>query len=253
MAVAAHLGEFLRTHSDLDIGVFVDDICPFEQHLAEQGYRLFSRNPFTKLLEYSPIDIVRTVTAREIASVRRVKRLTAIKVNDRGRLDWHESLLPRFDVHIHRGGLENVYLTDDRYAFPADLFHANATYRTLTDRKISLASVPFLYFFKLQGRRPKHRFDQRLLEEHRLISKRDALRVRRVLQRARPQAYRETPYCGTSFDRPERYRSGEIHIDTAPTMAAARAIVQDVTVSDTGPASVGTLAPASLQSSPTSA
>ena len=176
MALAAHTGGFVRLHSDIDVGIFVDDVLDFEARIAENQYRLFSRNPVSKFLEYTRVDLVRPTSGKEIQSVDHVKRLTAIKVDDRGNVDNCARILPRFDVHIHRKDHDTVYVTKDRVAFPSDLFHQNKVFET-TKSSILVASIPFIYFFKSQGRRPKERFDRDLIEQRGLIAPLEKKRI----------------------------------------------------------------------------
>jgi hypothetical protein len=165
MAVALHVGQFLRKHGDVDVAVFADDLHEFEACLAEKSYRLFSRNWFHPL-EYAPFDLVRATCADEIQRRRRVKRMMAIKVDESGRVDERELLLPRFDVHVHRLGSDLVYLDSDRIPFPRDLFFTTGSLETGNGRVITVASLALMYFYKLQGRRPRHRFDLGLIERH---------------------------------------------------------------------------------------
>ena len=68
MALGAHLGSFRRTHSDVDVGLFVDDIHAFEACIARSNYRLFSRNPHTHAFEYAKFDVVRATDSHEISA-----------------------------------------------------------------------------------------------------------------------------------------------------------------------------------------
>ncbi len=184
MALAAHLGQFKRKHSDVDVGVFVHDVKTFEERLAERNYRLFLRNPRLQILEYTRFDVVRVTSAEIIRSGKRVKRLTAIQVDDRGRIKWNADLLPRFDVHVHHEGPDVVYVTHRRFEFPADLFQSASVYETPQLRKIQLASIPFIYYFKLIGNRPTQRYDRQLIEQSGLISASTKERVEQILGRA---------------------------------------------------------------------
>jgi hypothetical protein len=179
MAVSLHVGQFLRQHGDVDVAVFADQLDKFESCLAEKSYRLFSRNWFHPL-EYAPFDLVRVTSADEIQSHRRVKRMTAIKVDPSGRVDEQESLLPRFDVHVHCLGSDYVYLDIDRIPFPQDLFFTTGSFETDNGGRIVVASLALMYFYKLQGRRPRHRFDLELIEHHTQFQAQDRHRAHAI-------------------------------------------------------------------------
>jgi hypothetical protein len=188
LALAACLGRFLRQHSDVDIGLLETDLYRLESMLKSSGYRLFSRNPSWHPVEYLPFDLVRATSADEIVSGKRVKRLTAIKVDGQGKVDWRAAVLPRFDIHVHRPGPGVVYLTRKQVPFPADMFHRQAVYRTPGGLSIRVASIPFQYFFKLVGRQPRQHFDRQTIEQYGLISPEDAERVRALVPGAVRQA-----------------------------------------------------------------
>ena len=182
LALATYLDGFQREHSDIDIGVLSEDLETLEECLAEHNYRLFSRNPLLHLVEYARVDVVHAASIKAIRSERRTKRLTAIKVDDNGAAAWGASVLPRFDVHVHIRGEDVVYLTHRRVPFPADLFFDTSTYQTPGDRTIPVASIPFIYFFKWLGRKPRQQFDKQLIEESGLLSEDARSRVLELLK-----------------------------------------------------------------------
>ena len=176
VAVAAHLGSFRREHTDIDIGVLQADVPELGQRLGKSGFRLFSRNR-VHALEYTPLDVLRPISVHEVMSGKRVRRVTAVRVDARGRAMRNGDPLTRFDVHIHRRGSEAVYLTDDGVPFPRDLFDRIAI-KTLSGVRLRVAAAPFLYFFKLDARRPRHAFDLELLVEGGHVSGPDQDRLR---------------------------------------------------------------------------
>ncbi|MBN2071500.1 MAG: hypothetical protein JW814_08590 [Candidatus Krumholzibacteriota bacterium] len=183
MAVAAHTGGFRRQHGDVDVGIFIDDLKAFERRLIECGFALFSRNPFHGL-EYTPVDIVHRTSANEVLSSERVKRLTAIKVNRKGRPVWEPEHLTRFDVHLHERARDAVLLTRNHLPFPGDLFFGSRQELIINGCSLPVASLPFLYFFKLRSgtHRPKHRFDLRIMDTKELVSVPEKERLRTLLE-----------------------------------------------------------------------
>ncbi len=182
MAVAAHTGGFRRRHGDVDVGIFSDDLMVFEQRLIDHGFALFSRNPFHGM-EYTPVDIVRRTGAAEVLSRDRVKRLTAIKVDRTGQPVWEPEHLTRFDVHLHVRGGDVVLLTRNHLPFPGDLFFGSRNEIAVNGHSLPVASLPFLYFFKLRSgtHRPRHRFDLRIMDRKRLVSESEKNRLKTLL------------------------------------------------------------------------
>lgn len=183
IAVDAHAGGFNRRHSDIDVGIFSVDLKAFENRLHESRFALFSRNPIHGL-EYTPVDLVRRTSADEVLSSYRVKRLTALKVDDRGRPVWDCERLTRFDVHVHEPRRKTVLLTRNRIPFPNDLFFGSRVERRVNGCNVPVASTPFLYFFKLRGglRRPRHLFDLQVMERQDLVSGAEKERLRPLLE-----------------------------------------------------------------------
>lgn len=180
MALARHLGEFRRRHSDVDIGVLSTDVRELEHALVSQNVRLFSRNAAFHLLEYAPFDLLEPVTAEQITSSSRVKRLTAIRVNESGRVVRTDNALLRFDIHVHHNAGKTVYLTKAKFPFPAELFERSIWSKTLSGRRIRVASIPFIYFFKMQGRRPRQRFDVDQILKSKLISESEITQLQAI-------------------------------------------------------------------------
>ena len=183
MAVAAHIGKFTRRHRDIDVGIFSVDLKAFEKRLHQCQWALFSRNPIYGL-EYTPVDLVRRTNACEVLSRDRVKRLTAFKVDARGRPVWDCERLIRFDVHVHEPRRETILLTRNRIPFPNDLFFGSRAERTLNGCDVPVARAPFLYFFKLRrgSRRPRHLFDLRAMERQGLVSDAEKKRLGLLLE-----------------------------------------------------------------------
>ena len=183
MAVDAHIGRFNRRHRDIDVGIFSVDLNALETRLHECQWALFSRNPIYGL-EYTPIDLVRRTNAYEVLSRYRVKRLTAFKVDTRGRPVWDCERLTRFDVHVHEPCRETILITRNRIPFPNDMFFGSRVERRLNGCEVPVASAPFLYFFKLRGgsRRPRHLFDLRMMEWQGLVSDSEKKRLRLLLE-----------------------------------------------------------------------
>lgn len=182
MAVAAHTGGFRRRHRDVDVGIFSDDLMAFERRLIEYGFALFSRNPFHGM-EYTPVDIVRRTSAAEVLSRKRVKRLTAIKVDNTGNPVDEPENLTRFDVHVHKRGRDAILLTRNHIPFPGDLFFGSRNEIIVNGCSLPVASLPFLYFFKLRSgtHRPRHGFDLRIMEEKGLLSESEKCRLKTLL------------------------------------------------------------------------
>ncbi len=162
LAVDLHTGPFSREHCDVDVAFFADQLPAVESHLAERGYRLFSRNGF-HALEYAPVDSYRATSADEILGKKRVKRMTAMKVDRSGRIDCRESVLTGFDMHVHRRSCDSVFLDQGHVAFPRDLFDKDRVFEIDSGRTVRAASLPFMYYFKLDGRAARHQFDLELL------------------------------------------------------------------------------------------
>jgi len=183
MAVAAHIGRFTRRHRDIDVGIFSVDLKAFEKRLHQCQWALFSRNPIYGL-EYTPVDLLRRTNACEVLSRYRVKRLTAFKVDARGRPVWDRERLIRFDVHVHKPCRKTILITRNRIPFPSDMFFESRIERTLNGCDVPVASAPFLYFFKLRGgsRRPRHLFDLCEMERQGLVSNAEKKRLGMLLE-----------------------------------------------------------------------
>ena len=169
--------------SDIDVGIFSVDLKAFENRLHESRFALFSRNPIHGL-EYTPVDLARRTSADEVLSRYRVKRLTAFKVDDRGKPVWDCDRLTRFDVHVHEPHRKTVLLTRNRIPFPNDLFFGSRVERKVNGCSVPVASTPFLYFFKLRSgfRRPRHIFDLHVMERQGLVSGAEKERLKSLLE-----------------------------------------------------------------------
>lgn len=191
MGVAGHLGGFARLHRDVDVGVFIDDIHEFERRLERCRFRLFSRNRVHQL-EYTPVDLVRATDAGEIATRHHVKRLTALKVDSLGRAVSPNGGLTRFDVHVHRRAGGVIQLTERRIPFPEDQFESDAAFTLPSGTRIPIASAPFLYFFKIRGRRPRHVFDRTRMEEAGVVTAAHTARLYHFFMERRAWVFAES-------------------------------------------------------------
>ena len=165
MSLALHCGAFSRRHGDVDISILEDSLHTVERLLADNGYGLFSRNAF-HAFEYAPWDVLQPLTANQILHRKRVKRLTAVKLANSGSVDPDESLLPRFDLHIHREDDDVVWLERGSVAFPRDLFFDSKVFYLKEQAQVNLASLALTYYYKSTGKRLRHRRDLQIIEQH---------------------------------------------------------------------------------------
>ena len=179
LAVALLAGGFLRQHGDIDVAIFWHQLSEFEACLRRHGYRLFSRNGF-HLWEYAPFDVLRATSADEIRNRRRVKRIMAVKVDEGGLIDRRLAVLSGFDVHVHRLEEDTVYLDCGQTPFPRRLFEKTSRVALGGGRSVIAASAPLMYYYKLAGRRPRHKFDLALLEQNDSLSANDQAWAREV-------------------------------------------------------------------------
>ena len=182
MSLALHCGGFSRRHGDVDISILEDSVHAVERLLAEHGYGLFSRNSF-HAIEYTPWDILRPLSADQILRRQRVKRLTAVKLTESGSVDRSDSLLPRFDLHIHREDHDVVWLERGSVAFPRDLFFDSKSFQLDEQYQVNLASLALTYYYKVMGKRLRHRRDRAMIEQHQDFSAESRERTLRVLRK----------------------------------------------------------------------
>ena len=178
-------GHFSRQHADIDIGVFVLDINLLEQLLADKSYGLFYRNPYFKHFEYTPFDLWQRISSQDVHSGR-VKRLYAVKITSEGSIDKEDQVLREIDIHCHTALDGNVQTGRQkgkkRYVLPYEWFTASQHYRTKSDDILQVGTLQLFYFFKLGGRRPRHVFDRKMIEEQNLLSREEIDTIKRIRQ-----------------------------------------------------------------------
>ncbi len=180
MSLALHCGGFTRRHGDVDISILEDALPVVADLLADNGYGLFSRNAF-HAFEYAPWDLLEPLTAKQILGRKRVKRLTAVKLDSRVGVGRNDSLLPRFDLHIHRDDGQVVWLERGSVAFPRDLFFSSRVFNLDERCQINLASLALTFYYKVKGKRLRHRRDLDLIEKHEQFTAESRERTLRVL------------------------------------------------------------------------
>ena len=180
MSLALHCGGFTRRHGDVDISILEDALPTVAELLENSGYGLFSRNAF-HAFEYAPWDVLEPLNATQILGRKRVKRLMAVKLDRQGAVDRNDSLLPRFDLHIHRDDGQVVWLERGSVAFPRDLFFSSQVFNVDERCQINLASLALTFYYKVKGKRLRHRRDLDLIEKHEQFTAESRERTLQVL------------------------------------------------------------------------
>ncbi len=161
LSIPLSTGTFYRKHEDLDIAIPKSDLSKCALSAQNIGYLLFSRVAMAKTAKSSRIYLYEELNPIKLPT--KLKRLKLIKIDERGRIQDHETIDHHIDIWPYEVQEEHIKDVYGRYTFPAEKLKGRI-YRTPNGTQVQIQDLKLTHELKVTESNKKSGIDTQKLD-----------------------------------------------------------------------------------------